>query len=373
MSSKSRYTDALLQIGRAATVDIGEYSPQTQQSMKSHLKLFEANNIELTEEIVRTLDVRKMLDTMRNSKNKLLSDGYKRQVGITLQRRYPNIPLKLGKFNRTYKRSKATNSEFMTNIEKLTEQAAKYLVVPVDLLDLSNYNMCAVILLTTCTNLRINELLQLKMEHIPQILAGTPVNISTKGRRLEPRFITRSTLLDSVLKNIQLRRGDIRSLLDRALPNPWVEQQKTLEAAHHIILTSLSNMRKMMIEFATINGVVMPTYGFNMFRKYTTTLLVEGGGHKIAQMLNNHSSLNTTLNHYNVITAQAAENALRGLQAQADVNKLIKDAGIKDNLEIKNVQAKIEVDKLIRNAGLVDSNNAENIVKFEDDAMVGRG
>lgn len=309
----SRYVEALRELGSTSTLDVNDYSPQTQQSMNSHVKLFQLNNVQLSEEHLSSINIRTVLDGLKNTKGRPLSEGYKRQVGITLQRMYPNIKFKMGKFKRHQKRSKATDINFMSKMEKLVEQAAIMMNLSKDLLSITRYDLSVVILLTTCANLRINEILQLKMEHIDKIRKGLPINIQTKGRVTEPRVVTRSDLLTLVLNNIEARRSEIEHKLETALPSAWIMRQRVLFKSNFIILSSLSNLRKNLIEFGATNGVEMDTYGFNMFRKYTTSILVNEGGHKVAQMLNNHSSVNTTLNHYAIMGEEAAENAIKSI------------------------------------------------------------
>lgn len=71
-------------------------------------------------------------------------------------------------------------------------------------------------------------------------------------------------------------------------------------------------MRKKLKELVALSLVKYRGLGFNKFRKYITSILVEGGALSAAQMMNNHSSTGPTLNHY-YVTNKASEETFSDL------------------------------------------------------------
>nr|AHW98291.1 VLF-1 [Nilaparvata lugens endogenous nudivirus] len=323
---KDVYSKTLIEIGSLvgagtnASFDPERLSGSTVHSLVSHINLLKRNNIPLVESVI-TNDVHKLLDSLKLKNGKPLKDSYKFQIGMTIKRLFPNVAVDLRRYNRNriYEPTRVSSPHFMANVMKIIKSASQLVkkTYKSGITDIGVYNTALVILLSISTSLRITEILQLKMTDIPLIRNRQSVNIRTKGSTKPRTFMPNETLL-SVLLAIEHQRSTIVDYMSLQVADMHVLKMQDRLRKNFIVLCSESYMRRKLKELAA-PVIKLPDnnrniLGFNIFRRATTTLLVSEGGHDVAQAINNHSDLNTTLKHYNVQSVQASEDAFNRLE-----------------------------------------------------------
>lgn len=328
MSASAKYNKTLTDIGAASSFDPSKLSSATVESMVSHINLLKRNKVPITKQAL-TADPIRLLDSLVTSKGKKLTPLYKLQIAATLRRMYPDaISVDLRKYNRARenKVSRVSSQPFMQAMRRIIDAASaviKQAYVEDEISDLAKYDTALVVLLSSCTSMRVSELYQLKTTDIDTIRRHEPIVVHSKGARGgKRRVISPNDLLLTVLDAVQAQREKaVRAATDTMANNRSPQYKSQRIAANCILLTSISHMRRKLKELAASFGVRIKdvdgsadknepdghTMGFNAFRKYITTILVEGGGHTVAQAINNHTSLNTTLSNYHIQGAETAE------------------------------------------------------------------
>lgn len=318
------YNKTLTDIGAASSFDPSKLSGATVESMVSHINLLKRNNVPITKAAL-TADPVRLLDSLVTSKGKKLAPLYKLQIAATLRRMYPNdVSVDLRKYSRAResKVSRVSSRPFMQAMRRIIDAASAVLrqaYFEDDIGDLAMYDTALVVLLSSCTSMRVSELYQLKTADMDTIRRNEPVVVHSKGARGgKRRMISPNDLLLAVLDAVREQREKaVRAATDTMANNRSPHYKSQRIAADRILLTSISHMRRKLKEMAASFGVRIAdkdrpddhTMGFNAFRKYITTILVEGGGHAVAQAINNHTSLDTTLSNYHVQGAETAESA----------------------------------------------------------------
>lgn len=313
MSDSASSIASLLTLGINASFDPSKLSPSTIQSIISHIKTLKRNGISLDEQSL-TINTEHMLDRLKDTKGNLLNDSYKRQIGMTIKRLFPQSDISLQQYNRAHNesrssRTRASSDEFMNNVRKLRDATLNiiqdvYLHRRID--DLGLYDACIAVLLTLCTSLRIEEIRHLKLSHIPKIQANQPIGIKSK-QSFATRIISSNNLLETTFTTIKKQRQYVVDFVKLKKSDYASKYQQNRIELDYIIISTADYMRKKLHEIAASIGVKIDNLGFTIFRKSTTTVLIEGGGHLVAQTMNNHSSLNTTLGHYNILTPQTVQ------------------------------------------------------------------
>lgn len=313
MSDSASSLASLLTLGINASFDPSKLSPSTIQSIISHIKTLKRNGISLDEQSL-TINTEHMLDRLKDTKGNLLNDSYKRQIGMTIKRLFPQSDISLQQYNRAHNesrssRTRASSDEFMNNVRKLRDATLNiiqdvYLHRRID--DLGLYDACIAVLLTLCTSLRIEEIRHLKLSHIPKIQANQPIGIKSK-QSFATRIISSNNLLETTFTTIKKQRQYVADFVKLKKSDYASKYQQNRIESDYIIISTADYMRKKLHEIAASIGVKIDNLGFTIFRKSTTTVLIEGGGHLVAQTMNNHSSLNTTLGHYNILTPQTVQ------------------------------------------------------------------
>lgn len=79
---------------------------------------------------------------------------------------------------------------------------------------------------------------------------------------------------------------------------------------NYVFVMSVSQLQKWLKQFAVMFSVNLSNLGFNMFRKYITTLLIGGGGHTLAQFVNAHSNVNMIITNYDLGTKNIIEKTM---------------------------------------------------------------
>lgn len=299
----------LIELGSVSSLDVTKLSESTLISMASHIRTLQRNGVELDLESL-TFNTVEMLDRLRDTKGKPLNSAYKRQIAMTIKRLHPEISINIGPFSRHQQNSttRLMSGEFVKVIGEMVERAARVVrsVYFDHIKDLAVYDTCLMILLTIATGLRAQEIHDLKMSHIDLIRSDRPVPIRTKGYQ-NLRTVPLNATLDNLFIAIEQQRDKVKGCVDSETRNG--DKHRFRFNANYIVITSIDFMRKKLRELAS--GVPdldsEQSFGFNVFRKYITTVLIENGGYKIAQDLNNHSSGSTTMNHYNVVSKTGAQ------------------------------------------------------------------
>lgn len=323
MATSAKYK-TLTEIGAASSYDPGKLSSATVESMVSHINLLKRNDVPITKAAL-TADPVRLLDSLVTSKGKRLTPLYKLQIAATLRRMYPNdFSIDTRKYNAARKSAttRVSSQPFMQAIRKIIDAASvvvKQAYVETEIEDLATYDTSLVVLLSSCTSMRVSELYQLKTTDIETIRRNEPVVVHSKGALAgRRRVISPNDLLLAVLVAVQEQRVKA----ERAATNSLAMNRSPRYKANRlnggfILLTSISHMRRKLKEIAATFGVHLRTgemdesdghtLGFNAFRKYITTMLVDGGGHTVARVINNHTNLNTTLSNYHILSAETAE------------------------------------------------------------------
>lgn len=319
----NRDNNTFLHEGELASINRAKLSPSTLKSIKSHLKTLSHNNLPLDRSL--TINTAQKLKKMVDRKGKPLKSEYQRQIGMTIKRLFPDDIVDLSDYNGTgvkrRSKSRLASDQFVNALRNVCTQTSKviqsvYVNERID--DLGLYDTSIAVLLTTCTSLRINELLQLTIHHIAKIQRSEPIGIKSKSSHTT-RTIAPNNLLLSTFKAIELQRPYVLANINLKKLDHASEVQKSRFNKKLLLISSEDFMRKKLHELAAnVGNVGEVTLGFNSFRKYLTSILVEGGGHYIAQAMNNHSSLNTTLDHYNIIASNSVEKSFTRLLEDMD-------------------------------------------------------
>lgn len=296
----------LLELGKTSSYDPTQLRLATILSMASHVSLLKANGVPISDLGGKTKsELETIINNLKTRKGIPLTPGYKTQIAATIKRLIPNSQLEIKYFKKNayaYSQTRATSTKLMSGIESLLKAASKYVnsKFTTEITDIGEYECCIAIMLTTATCLRIKEITQLKLSDIPLILNYEPINIRSKSRE-NNRLIAPNDLLALILDIIQKQRD----ALAKKLTNDFNDKHRIERyKLGFIILSSTTNLLHRLKEFAALNHIDIPVLGFNLFRKYTSTILMQQGAHSIAQTLNNHTTANTTATNYSLNTTQ---------------------------------------------------------------------
>lgn len=306
-----KLSEALLELGKIASFDRTRLSPSTIDCMLSHVRLLQRNGVPLTRQQLVGQTV-KTINSLRDTHGKPLSTNYKRQVLMTIKRLFPHDGVNSKAFGsvRVKAASRLMSDEYMLTMKKIIERAALVIGRAYDEEEIENlgmYDACISVLITCSTSLRIHEIMGLKLRHMDEIRNNVPIAVKSKGQQ-NLRNVAPNNLLLSVFRAIEEQRPKVSRYLQQANNNRRsVRTEAARYEARYIVLSSKDFMRKKLRELAAALTIPRGTLGFNSFRSFVVSMLVDHGGYELAQSMNNHSSLNTTLDHYNVVTPRAAE------------------------------------------------------------------
>lgn len=315
---------SLLEVGINSTFDPTKLSKSTLVSSLSHINTLKRNHISLDESTLAYNTV-ELLDKLKDTSGKPLTAAYKRQIGMTIKRMFPERLINLEKYNRERSKTRRPNTRLASenvveSIKQMIDRASQIIQNVynlVEITDLAIYDACLCILLSISTSLRINEIHQMKLSHFVRIQNSEPIDIVSKTNR-NSRIVTPNNMLLSTFKAIIAQRSKVRQTL--VLKKTEFSSQLHIKRYNQgfVIINSIDYLRKKLKELSASLLIKEQSLGFNIFRKYITSELVEGGGHLVAQSMNNHSSLNTTLTHYNVVGPQAVQNTYNDLFGKID-------------------------------------------------------
>ena len=304
-------------------VDNSKYAPATIRSSLCHLRLIKRNGYQISQ--FKDGNALNILNKLKNRKGELLTNSHKRQVAFAIQKVDNSIKIDTKQFgkHRQEKVTRMSDAFFLDHVKKMVTNAAEYLGrhITQEVSDLAMLEACAAVLFSVCTALRIDEICQLQYDHLDRIKEGEPINISCKGKSSAMRTIPNSDILASLIHTLVLIKPKVEKCVAGSDAQIHIIAHWQLKK-DFVIKTSQSFMRKKLKELSALTTVEddQPKndwkeykLGFQSFRKYITTILVENGGHLVAQALNNHKNLVTTLTHYTNPTPQTAEDTMNRL------------------------------------------------------------
>lgn len=331
-------------LGKQSVFNALNYSSATVRSRISHLKLLKFNNVDLNDpsKFDNDKQIVGLINSLRSTHNRVLSESYKRQLAITLKHLFPQSTFRPSTIFKksSWKKTRSTSKSFMKDLHVIIKNCGQYLKnvqIIGDIEDIIEYDMCLSILITCSTSLRIGEILQLRLSDITKIRENKPVTIKSKSHGQTMRRIAINNVLNGVFNLIIIQRSMLTKYLKSSefkRLNEQAQRYKLLRITDNFIISSSeSSLRHKLHEFAANIGIEMPIMGFNIFRKFITSLLIEKGGYTVAQSMNNHSNLNTTIGHYNVITNETVEKIYDDLTSSTSVpiNDELKDSNVPDD------------------------------------------
>lgn len=303
-----------MKFGRLVAVDTSKLSTSTLKSSMSHFKILEANGIVIDAKTF-TNGSNKLIELLKNKKGEPLSDSYKQQIAFTIKRMFPVSDVNYKLFKQSKHNRKILNNVDAVKIKESIDYAANQIKLAItgQPISLQLIEVSQVILLTICTSLRISEILQLTFNHLELIAKKEAIPIQSKGS-LKPRIILNTTLMNQVSYickilgpiKLELAKNQIHKITYARLNGDF------------IIGSSISFLRQ---ELKTIASFInYQNLGFNMYRKYITSILINGGGESIAQMLNNHADVNTTIQNYDIQSGEAIDDTFSILNEFISVN-----------------------------------------------------
>lgn len=326
--------ERLREIGSKSKFDMSKIRKATLISMCSHLNLLKRNDVKLSEQLVESADLNKILDSLVTRRKEKLTPQYKIQVAATLKRLYggKNMQLDMQPYLEKIKRTPARveNFDYMQSLSKLINYSAEILMkfesqelnVSVDL---AMYDAALATVLTSCTSRRIAELHQLTMNDLELIRQNRPIFIHIKGRKsnttrceIVPNAVVLACI-DNVKRN---REGVERAASTDHHDNRHPDYKRHRIDNGYVFLTSISHLRNRLKQSAVTFGVNLQNLGFNRFRKYITTILVGAGGHAIAQFINAHADVSTTVTNYDTGTKIAVDRALDSITAENNTGRI---------------------------------------------------
>lgn len=332
-----------LSLGIDATFDSSLLAKASVKNSKSHWRTLLRNKtkgrIELTKKNL-TQNVVSILDKLRDMKNNPLKHDYKRQIGNTIKRIFPDISISLGQYEKAQKTDKneieRLTPEQIDDLRSMKDKAAEIIhevYEKNEIEDLGLYDACIAVLITTGSSCRIEEAIQLKFKHMEQIEKNEPIGIKSKGSH-NVRIIAPNELLQDIFIVVKSQRHLVQTFIKNKTMNTARQIQRNKFNQQYILISSSSYMQKKLHELAMLIGKDYTNLGFRKFRKYITTLLTKNGAFKTAQKMNNHKHFDTTLKHYiGVIAPEAAEKTYKYLVGDEILDKFEKsDESRKDVL-----------------------------------------
>lgn len=321
--------DAILALGKESSRAFNEYTDSTKRSMISHLKLLNKyNNVAITREALLS-NPAELLKNLVDRRGDKLNPNYQRQIAMTIKRLFPEDNIDLRKFiNKTNATTSSSshddgtkrfsNDGFISQAKKIVEHSMEQLKEieknwPFEL-DVGMFDTYLAILLTVSTSMRINELRQLRIEpHFQQIRDNRDIAIATKGRGTSLRHISLNSLLLTCTTYIERTRARVEKTINdkmrlRLTAKRVSQSHRARVDKKYVLISSEDYMRKKLHAIAAMLNLTIinsQSFGFNVFRKLITTILVDHNQLSIAKNINAHSSLDTTLKHYNIVGSNA--------------------------------------------------------------------
>lgn len=315
----------LANLGDVSKFDISKIRKTTQMSMRSHLNLIRYNGIDLTRDYVQRHDMNEMLDGLKTRKNEPLKSEYKVQIAATLKRLYgQEMTIDVNVYRNDVLRNKphAENYEMMEKIKKMIDYAAEYMKTVESENSfgdrLASYEAALAVLMSCATSHRINELHQFTIQNLKDILMHKPIFVHSKGHRSSTTRcdIVPNKLLVSCIKFVmQNRQSVLRGARIHERSNRYPDYTEARITGDNVFLTSVSQLRRAVKQLAISFSLDIENLGFNKFRKYITSVLVDGGGHSLAQFINAHSNVDTTISNYDVGTKITMERTMNDILA----------------------------------------------------------
>lgn len=272
------------------------------------------------------------LNRLVDKKQRPLKAEYKRQIGMTIKRMLPDRIINLKPFYRQRDRkdeSPAIDDKKAEDVLKVINKASEIIRdVSRDkfIEDLGLYETCIAACITVGSNLRINEIKQLKRRDFDDIKNDRPISLKIKNSN-DSHVITRSVIFNSTLDRIDEHRKYVEENVRRKKTDFTNTQQRNRLILNYAIISSISYMRRRLRDLAALAGLPNRSVTFNLIRKLGTSTLIENGAHDIAQKMSHHSHVDTTT-RYNIPATTLANRTQSQFNPEqqittADINNLL--------------------------------------------------
>lgn len=277
-------------------------STSTIQCRKSHLNLFKKNNI--TDHISYFENrANEKIDNLRTIRdNKLLSDSYKVQIANTIKTLNENSDVDPKQYKRKIPSNEKIIIELNEKITKMSEHLANQIVNFKLYTNVSPayYETCILLLFILSTSLRYDTITSLKMDHLDLILTNSLLTLRNKTQ-LDKIRIVPNKILVPLIKIIKSHRNYFINLVRRSIrKQDDVKVEKfnnkylfLYSRTTHLKTIKTISQSEVFKDIKNLERITSTNY-----RKTTTSILVSAGGEKIAQSLNHHKTLKTTLDYY---------------------------------------------------------------------------
>lgn len=387
--------DLLVSIGCRSDYTFALQSNSSISSRMSHLKLLKHNNISFNPNTIKHQNINKILDSMVTYRGEPLNDNYKNNIASTIRALFgKDVKINTREYNRKrkQKKSRATDAELMREVCKLAIRMAEY-VSNIDIIkritNLTEYDTALAALLCITTDFRISTVLLLTMNNIFEILNSKDVVVHDKGAVMTKDLhkpVPLSYVFIELARKIFAQRQYVVEAVEM---NDHTQRQKRLEnlVNNRVILSSASVVSKKIHEMINQQNLFQPysenatlpelleknkqSRGFNIFRKFTSSVLIMNGEHTLAKILKHHTNMQVTemYNHSNMDTYERSYDKI-----SSDSRDLLETSGTLARSEYisMRIQRDLMVEMLDKLNTDVDQNLIEKLKNYETLVQVNR-
>ena len=230
--------------------------------------------------IISIIDFSKRIEDYRLQKTgQPLCYGSIKSLFYTMQKERSDWDYKTMKRykNKFWKQVSETSNLYNAEItEKISDMILFYVqgFIQKSLSNVIEMEVAKAIIVTLATNFRMSELLQLKKKHIKQIINGDILNIHIKKKLKGFRILAHNWLLEILLTHLEHVDDDC-----------------------FVVKASRSEINKLIKKRTFVETDIK--LGIQCIRKVNTTLLIQHGNIKIAQVFNRHTRSSVTAQYYN--------------------------------------------------------------------------
>lgn len=219
--------------------------------------------------------------------DKNVKDSYLATIITTIRSLNPNLNISAKQLQLKRKNiPQILTKDELSAIENLIENSIEYIKNGLFSGSKINSETKLAIILTFMTNLRINELLQLKIDDLTRIKKQERVIIKVK-RQFEPVSIVKFGKLFEQIYPYILNYINYRVAQEE---NP---SQRLISISSSAINSNIKRILSPMIRDHI-------KIGLRLIRIYTTTRLIDNNNIDLAQIINRHANQNVTLDNYNL-------------------------------------------------------------------------
>jgi integrase len=308
-------------------MDIGRYSSATLATHRSIIKRLKKLGIDADQ--VDNLNINTVLKSIADSRlPKKYTDAYMSIIVSVLRvRNRGRLTLKpheLG-FQRVNRNNLVEHATDVPKIKLLQTQVLQSLANvynksrnnEVDLgLDRSYLETLVAVGLVTSTNIRISELIQLKIKDLYRIRVGEDVAIHVKKKQGRQQIFTNSELYEKmypyIIHAIAIRLVEDRLLYIRQFDEFCASPETSGLSGNRVISLHKGTLVKKIRQMYVIANGEAPTLslGLKIFRTVNTSELLKNHAPEVAALFNGHVDINTAYGSYNLPDPTATLNSL---------------------------------------------------------------